>query len=258
MNSDSIRLAWAGAAIGVLVLSAVVFAGARPPAQREESGPGPALVEVMPGPTGFEGEAVAALAETEAAEPVPVVLRTEDPVPGERLFLCDAGGCPLEEIVPDAGGETVLGPLQPARYGVWRGGTEIAAFRLLRGAGLDEASGRLWTDGTALYLERFEAGTVRLRIALEQPGYESFQLCDRDGRSRSGDLYVPDSALPDQGRGYVRLLEFRGLAPGLYTLVRAGEALLQLTVRSGETAEAALRIEEGEVRIEQGDVRIEN
>lgn len=258
MNSDSIRLAWAGAAIGLLVLSAVVFAGARPPARREDGGTGPALAERMPGPTDFEGEAVAALAETEAAEPVTVVLRAEDPVPGERLFLCDAGGCPLEEIEPGVGGETVLGPLTPACYGIWRGGTEIASFRLLRGAALDRTSGRLWTDGTVLYLERFETGTVRLRLILGQPGYESFQLCDRDGRRRSGDLYVPDSALPDQGRGYVRLLEFRGLAPGLYTLVRAGEALLQLTVRSGETAEAALRIEEGELRIEQGDVRIEN
>lgn len=243
MNRESIRLAWAGTAIGVLVLSAVVFADARPPARREERGTGtePAAATA---PADFGGEAVAALAqESGGAEAFAVRLRAEDPIPGERLFLCDAAGCPLEELEPDADGDAALGPLAPGSYGIWRGATEIGRFRLLADGALGETAGRLWTDGRFLHLERLVTGTARLTLTLDRPGYESFQLWDRDGRGRSADLYVPDSALPDRERSYVRVLEFRGLPPGLYTLTRGKNPLLQLTVRAGETAEAELRIE---------------
>ena len=152
MNRDSIRLAWAGTAIGVLVLSAVVFADARPPARREERGTGtePAAATA---PADFGGEAVAALAqESGGAETFAVRLRAEDPIPGERLFLCDAAGCPLEELEPDADGGAALGPLAPGSYGIWRGATEIGCFRLLADGALGETAGRLWTDGRFLHL----------------------------------------------------------------------------------------------------------
>lgn len=241
MNRESMRLAWVGAALGLTVLSAALAAKNHPPARQAETGTSaalPAQTEV------FEAEAAAVLApESEAVGSFAFTLQAVELPPEPKLFLCDGAGCPLEEIVFDGSGAADLGPLSPGRYGVFRGNTELGGFRLPDSGAPAETTGRLWTDGTRLYLERSAVGTARFTVRLPGPGYWSFQLWDRDGRGRSGDLYVPDSALPDRGRDYLRSLEFPGLPPGLYTLARENRPLLQLTVRAGETAEAELRIE---------------
>ena len=248
MDRDSARLTLAGALLGLLALSATLVAGLRPPAPREEASErlAPAVSEAL-GP--FASEAVPVLATEPAAEavsdagPFRFSLRVAEPVPGERLFVCDGLGCPLEEILPDADGDALLGPLPPGRYGVRRGETEIGSFRLADNASLPEADGRLWTDGELLHLERYVPGTARFTLRLPAPGYYSFLLWDRCGRRRSRDIFLPENAVPDPEGGFVRVLEFGGLAEGLYTLARDGTVLVQLEVRAGETAEASLGIE---------------
>lgn len=255
MNSDSIRLAWAGAMIGVLALTATMAARSRPPTVREA---GKTTAELLAAesrqatdPAGAgdffdpEGGMIPAMAEQTGAEagPFAVALRVTEPILGERLFLCDGSGSPLEELEPDEEGDAVLGPLPPGRYGVCVGAEEIGSFRLLANAALDEAAGRLWTDGELLHLERFVPGTARLRLRLAEPGYYTLLLFDRDGRSWGRDLYIPDDARPEEAEGWLRTLDFRGLPPGLYTVVRRGAPLGQLEVRAGETAVLELRIE---------------
>ena len=274
MNRDSFRLALTGVLIGALALSATVTARLIPPA-RVEDGPEAALraesapedeavpamateappteaalteaaptenAETAPAPD-TEAETAAGEADDPTAGPFRVALQIPDPIPGERLFLCDALGCPLEEVTADREGDAVLGPLAPGRYGLWRGETEAGSFRLKRNAALADAAGRLWTDGEVLRLERFVPGTVRLYCTVEDPGYYTLLLCDRDGRTRRGDLYVSDSAAPNEDGRWERTVEFGGLAPGLYTAVRRNTPLGQVEVRAAEIAELRLRIE---------------
>ena len=241
MNSESKHLAWAGAALGLMVRSAGLFAKAQPPARAGETGTDPAAVMELT--VDFDAEAAAVLAPETQAGPFPVELAVPEPEAAERALLCDGAGCPLEEIEPDAGGVAALGPLAPGRYSVCRGSAELGRFRLTAAGAPAETSGQLWTDGVRLYLERAPVGTACFRLSLPGPGYWSFQLWDRDGRSRSRDLYIPDSALPEQGRRYLRSLEFPGLAPGLYTLAREQHPLLQLTVQAGETAAGEVDVE---------------
>ncbi len=163
MKSDSIQLAWAGAMIGVLVLSATVFAGARPPARRSgESGTAEARAvfasdaRAAAPETGdqalffSEAAAVPVMAEEEAPR-YSVTLRLEPGVDG-RLFLCDAAGCPLEEIRAGAGEEAELGSLAPGQYSLYRGETELGRFRLQENAVLSQTKGLLRTDGKRLFL----------------------------------------------------------------------------------------------------------
>lgn len=285
MNSDSIRLAWAGAMIGVLALTATMAARSRPPTVRRAGETTAALLAAesrqASEPAGAgdffdpEGEAIPAMAEQTKTEqskteqtkteqtgaeqseaeqseaeqagaeagPFAVALRVTEPILGERLFLCDGSGSPLEELEPDEEGDAVLGPLPPGRYGVCVGAEEIGSFRLLANAALDEAAGRLWTDGELLHLERFVPGTARLRLRLAEPGYYTLLLFDRDGRSWGRDLYIAEDARPEEAEGWLRSLDFRGLPPGLYTVVRRAAPLGQLEVRAGETAVLELRIE---------------
>lgn len=240
MNSESKHLAWAGAALGLMVLSAGLFARSRPPARPPETGTGAALVELT---ADFEAEAAAVLAQETQAGPFELELAVPDGGAAERAFLCDGSGCPLEEIEPDAGGTARLGPLAPGLYSVCRGSRELGRFRLSPEGTPAETAGQLWTDGTRLWLARSPVGTARFRLSLPGPGYWSFQLWDRDGRSRSRDLYIPEGEPPEAGGGYRRSLDFPGLAPGLYTLARAGRPLLQLTVRAGETAAGEVNVE---------------
>lgn len=240
MNSYSTRLTWAGALLGALVLSATVFANARPPeAARTET---TAAVQVLE--TVREPEAMEALApESTAAGPFMVALRVgELPLLG-RTYLCDKAGCPLAELEVDRDGDGVMGPLAPGLYTLWQDGQELGGFRLLENAALDRVSGQLWTDGELLHFERFTPGAAALTVVLPEPGYYSLELYDRYGRRWSRDFYVPDSAKPDRGRSWVRVLEFRGLPAGVYTAVRKERPLLQFEVCAGAQTEAELTIE---------------
>ncbi|MBO4419187.1 MAG: hypothetical protein J5789_05135 [Oscillospiraceae bacterium] len=250
MNRESLSLALTGAMIGVLALSASVFARLHPPKHEEttaalwarpeesqpspfpESGTGPAALPVL---AGLDPE------EETAPGPFLVSLRVPDPVPGERLFVCDGLGCPLEGIEPNREGEAVLGPLAPGRYTVCRGQTEAGYFRLYDNASLGETGGRVWTDGEQLRIERFIPGTVRLTVTLKAPGYYTVSLCDRAGQMWNRDLYVSDGTEPEEMGLWVRILDFQGLPPGLYTAVRRSVPLGQVEVSAGETA--ALKIE---------------
>lgn len=263
MNNDSMRLVLAGGMIGLLVLSAAAWRAVRGPAAADPSRASDreAGIAASLAPDAEHAAAVATLPkgerretaeETEAAfgaEAVPifgedvdaglylVALRVTEAVRGEKLFVCDGAGSPLEEIAPDRDGDQTLGPLAPGRYRVFRGEAEIGAFCLRSDAALEETEGRLWTDGELLCLERFVPGAARLDLTLPRPGYYSLRLCDRVGREWTRDLFIPDSARPDRNRAYGRTLEFRGLPEGLYTLVYAGSPLGQVEVRAGETAE---------------------
>ena len=258
MNNDSMRLVLAGGMIGLLMLSAAAWYAVRGPARRAPAVPAQKetgeIAPVSEPPAeergaeateaAFGEDAVPIFAENETdAGPFTVALRVPEAVWGEKLFVCDGNGCPLEAIVPDRDGDQTLGPLAPGRYGVFRGETEIGAFRLCGNAALDETSGRLWTDGELLYVERFLPGAAKLDLTLPKSGYYSLRLCDPVGRAWNRDLYVPESERPNAGQAYERTLEFRGLPPGTYTLVYRHAPLGQTEVRAGETAELALVIE---------------
>lgn len=258
MNNDSMRLVLAGGMIGLLMLSAAAWYAVRGPARRAPAVPAQKETgEIAPasGPrteergteateAAFGEDAVPIFAENETdAGPFTVALRVPEAVWGEKLFVCDGNGCPLEEIVPDRDGDQTLGPLAPGRYGVYRGQTEIGSFRLYGNASLGETAGRLWTDGELLCVERFIPGTLRLRLTLPKPGYYSLRLCDPVGRAWNRDLYIPEGERPNAGQAYGRTLEFLGLPPGAYTLVYRQTPLGQTEIRAEETAELALVID---------------
>lgn len=269
MNNDSMRLVLAGGMIGLLMLSAAAWYAVRGPAPRaaaaaraETAVPaaasGSRSGEAGAAETGAAfgedaapifaedgqaGENSAAELDDPAAGPFTVALRVPEAIRGEKLFVCDETGSPLEEILPDRDGDQTLGPLAPGRYRVFRGETEIGAFRLRTNAALDGTEGRLWTDGELLYVERFVPGTARLLLTLPKPGYYSFRLCDPVGRTWNRDLYIPEGEHPNAGRSYARPLEFRGLPPGAYTFVYRSTPLGQLEVRAEETTEIAFTID---------------
>lgn len=246
MDRNSIRLALTGVLIGAVALTAALAAGRKPAG--EERAPDPAAVlredteEAAPvlataAPAGSGDESPG------EAGPYLVALRAEDPEPGERLYLCDAAGCPLEEILPDRDGDAALGPLAPGSYQVCREQTQVGAFRLQDNAALTGAEGRLWTDGELLHLERGLTGAARLWVSLPAPGYYALRLCDRNGRSWSRDLYIPADAVPGTEGRFLRAVDFAGLPPGPYTVCRLRTVLGQLEVRAGEAAELELRID---------------
>ncbi len=244
MNDYSTRLAWAGAMIGALALTATVFANSRPPGKPSDT-TAPTLPALVAEPVESTEEVAAVMApETmETAGPFLIALRVEElPLEG-RLFLCDASGCPIEEAKPYGTGDVTLGPVFSGVYSLWRDGTELGGFRLLQNASLDEARGQLWTDGELLHFERFCPGTASIRLTLRQKGFFSFTLYDRNGRQWNRDLFIPDSALPERGLAYVRTLEFRGLRAGTYTLVRRETPILQVLVQAGERTEAEATVE---------------
>lgn len=248
MDRNSTWLALSGVLIGVLALTAAWAAG---PGPTERGSPAEGESRAVPAAVAAERlsepeDAVPVLASGEPEDPGPflVALRVAEPAPGERLYLCDEAGCPLEEILPDREGDATLGPLAPGRYRITWGQTEIAAFRLLVNAALESAEGRLWTDGELLHLERGATGTVRLWVRLPRPGYYGLRLCDRYGRSWSRDLYLPEDAVPGPDGSFLRTVDFPGLSPGFYTACRGRTVLAQLELRAGETAEAEIRLEE--------------
>lgn len=255
MNRESKALSLAGLILGLLALSATAAARLRPAAGQstETRSTREELVAVLAtesAPDSSEAASGAPDAEPapeqtpseEAAGPFPVSLRVTEPVLGERLFVCDGLLCPLEELEPDGRGEAVLGPLAPGRYALCRGQTAVGSFRLRADGRLDEAEGRLWTDGTRLYLERFEPGALRLSVRVDRPGYYVIQLRDRNGRRWSRDLYLAEPAAPDEAGGWTRELELGGLRPGLYTVVWQNSPLAQAEVRAGQTGQARVQL----------------
>lgn len=252
MNKESVRLALAGATIGVLALSATVFARFCPP-EREESAALAAERETLPAAVPAESfaelDAVPVLADLEPtgddpnAGPFLISLRVPDPVPGEKLFVCDERGCPLEGIEPDREGDVAVGPFGPGRYSIQRGQTELGSFRLHDNASLSEATGRAWTDGERLYFERFVPGTVRLSVTVRKTGYYALWLCDRDGRTWRRELFVSEKTPQDAAGVWVQALDFQGLPPGLYTATRRNQTLGQVELPAGETAVLEIEID---------------
>lgn len=244
MNPYSTRLACAGVMIGTLALSATVFANSRPPGKTAAS----TTVELSRYRRADSLEAETDILAVMAPEPEPAgpffaSLRVEEPPPAGHLFLCDAAGCPLEELPTDCAETCSIGPLFPGKYTIWQSSEAIGSFRLLDNASLEDARGQLWTDGELLHLERFCPGTAVFTLHLSKTGYFSLSLHDENGSQRNQDLFIPDNTPPDQGGSYIRVVEFRGLAPGLYTAVRRQNPLTQLTVRAGERSETELIIE---------------
>ncbi len=254
MNKESIRLTLTGGLIGVLALSAAMFASRYPP--QEETLPAilagePESAAVVDWPEGETEEAalpVLAESDPEAVDPEAgpffVTIRASDPIPGEKLFLCDSLGCPLEEIEPDREDKAVLGPVAPGRYSIQRDRTEVGSFRLEGDASLSDGTGRVWTDGEQLWLERFIPGTARLTVTLAKAGYYTVSLCDRDGRFHNRDLYIPEDMPPDRDGAWVRILDVQGLAPGIYTAVRRNLPLGQVEVPAGEIGELEITIDD--------------
>lgn len=249
MNDESIKLAMAGAMLGVLVLSASLLARSLP---RTGAGTPTELTaaEGLPAPTGPPGtpEAVEAMArppelfESDLIGPFAAALRVEAEAPRDRLFLCDEAGNPLEEVFPDKAGDAALGPLFPGCYSLWRGGQRLGSFRLLKNAALEDAEGQLWTDGELLHLEAFVPGSLGLRLELEKPGYYSLCLYRDQSPVRTLELFVASSAPPELGRRWLRQLQVPGLAPGTYTLVYRERPLGEAAVEEGTEAslEAAI------------------
>ena len=254
MNKESMALTLAGGLIGILALSAGAFAELHPP--KAETLPAALAGETEPASAAawMAGEASDAALPV-LAEPEPAVGETEagarsvavsasDPIPGEKLFVCDSLGCPLEGIELNGAGKAVLGPFAPGCYSVQRGQTEVGSFRLEADGSLSETAGRVWTDGEQLLLERFIPGTARLTVTLGKPGYYTVTLCDRDGRARNRDLYIPEGTPPEGNGTWVRVLDVQGLAPGLYTAVQRNLPLGQVEVPAGEIGELAITIDD--------------
>ena len=235
MKRESIRLVCLGALLGVLTLSAALFAG-----------PGGGGGETRAAGTAVPAESVDAPALTEEVAEVfapqalcSPALRVESDGPVRRLWLCDLHGNPYMEIDVDGARQAVLGPIPPGRYAVTAGTEALGTFQLAGDAALTETTGRLWTDGTVLHLEDFCPGEAEIRVCLSAPGYYSFRLVDDTGLGRSGDLFIPSDEQPEDGL-WRRTLYFRGLPEGRYTLVRNREPLLQFQVLAGGTARVEL------------------
>ncbi len=237
MNRYSLRLAWVGLLIGLLTLSAAAIADLSDRERRAlETGPGspPAVTEA----------AVTDFAATEEA-----AAEAFAPAPDSGRVLCFAGAgpvpaCELRDLqgnsygalVPDGNREADLGSLPPGRYLLAQGEGSAGSFRVSETGELTEAGGRLWTDGTRLWLEDFRPGAAEVRVSVSEPGYYSFQLVDDLGRRWTRDVFVSDRAPRDPDGGYSRTLRYDGLPEGRYTLVEAGAPLTQFQVLADGTA----------------------
>lgn len=247
MNRESMALTLAGGLIGVLALSAGVFADLHPPKAEPLPAGTAETAETASAVSRMEADdpALPALAEQDAdAGPFSVAVLASDPIPGERLFVCDSLGCPLDEITLDGAGKAALEPLAPGSYSVQRGRTEVGSFRLEEDGSLSETAGRVWTDGEQLRLERFTPGTARLNVTLGKPGYYTVTLCDRNGQTWSRDLYIPEDAPPGPDGAWLRVLDVPGLPPGLYTAVRRNRPLGQAEVPAGGIGELTFTIDD--------------
>lgn len=245
MNTYSSRLAWTGVMIGTLAMSATVFANSLPPGNSAASTTAELTLLQQTEAPEPETDILAVMAsEAEPAGPFFASLQVAEPPVAGHLFLCDETGCPLEEIPTDSRDICSIGPLFPGKYTFCQNGEEIiGSFRLLDNASLDETEGQVWTDGELLHLERFCPGTAVFTLHLPRAGYFNLSLHDENGTRRNADLFIPDHAPADEDGTYSRVIEFPGLAPGIYTAVRRQSPLMQVTVRAGERSEVELTIE---------------
>lgn len=274
MSSYSIRLAAVGTVIGVLTLTAAAYANRAAPPSAETTvlaaaaEPGTARETKTAGAEGtaefLTAEAADAETGTACSDPADAetgnactdpaetgdgeaaeafvqnawyaALRVETPTAG-RIFVCDLRGSPLCAAVPDAEGDAALGPLPPGRYALYAENERLGSFRLTEDAALDEAAGRLWTDGEILHLEAFRPGQAELSLTLPASGYYSLALVDDDGRRWTKDVFIPSDARPEQAGSYLRTLDFFGLPEGRYTLVWNRRPILQFPVLAGGVAQ---------------------
>lgn len=262
MSSYSIRLAAVGTVIGVLTLTAAAYANRAAPPSAETTvlaaaaEPGTAhetktagaegtaeflTAQTADAETGIARSDPAETGDGEAAEAFVqnawyAALRVETPTAG-RIFVCDLRGSPLCAAVPDAEGDAALGPLPPGRYALYAENERLGSFRLTEDAALDEAAGRLWTDGEMLHLEAFRPGQAELSLTLPASGYYSLALVDDDGRRWTKDVFIPSDARPEQAGSYLRTLDFFGLPEGRYTLVWNRRPILQFPVLAGGVAQ---------------------
>ena len=253
MKRESVLLTLAGVTLGVLALSASMLARLHPLTPEESTAVLAAewetLPAVLPAETFADAEVVQVMAELDPTEDDPnagpflISLRVPDPAPGEKLFVCDEMDCPLEEIVLDQDGDAAVGPFAPGRYSIQSGQTELGSFRLHDNASLSDATGRAWTDGERLYLERFIPGTVRLTVTVHKTGYFAVWLCDRNGKSWRKELYVSEKTQRDADGAWVQILDFQGLPPGLYTATRRNQTLGQVELPAGETVQMQIQID---------------
>ena len=235
MKRDSIQAAAVGMVIGILTLSAAALAN-RGSGGGSASPPEPAA-EVSLEQAAFSTEDPWSGSEADVFAPAEyrAALRVEA-APDQPLYLCDLSGNVLAPAEPDADGEVTLGPIPPGRYVLAAGEERLGSFRLLDGAVLGEAGGRLWTDGETLHLTDYLPGQAEVSVTLPRAGLYRFRLVDDLGVSREADLFVPSNARPDRGRVWIRTLEFYGLPEGRYTLVCRDSPLLQFQVLAGGVA----------------------
>ena len=244
MSMDSIRLAAVGAMIGVLTLTAAAYAnrggGERP---ASESPPQTAAVCAAPtDDTRDDGVWGGQAAEAFAPEKRYAALRL-DVEGGLSLSLCTLDGTVIASLEPDADGDVALGPITPGRYAISSGQEQLGSFRMYDNAALGEAGGRLWTDGEVLHLADYLPGQAEISVTLPAAGYYSFALVDDNGLRRTSDIFIPSSARPDEGRSFLRTLEFYGLPEGRYTLVHRKLPLLQFRVLAGGVARVSAAVE---------------
>ena len=255
MNRYSTRLILAGIVLGLLAAGAAALGTqarqSRPAASAEE----PVLLlpastaeealwavpAVEAGVFGLPGAAPGHAAGADGG--FLVALQAETGRNLSSLFLCDRSGTPLSPLRPDADGTVTLGPIPPGDYCLRTAGAEVGRFSLLANASLSEAEGCLWTDGELLHLTDKPTGEALLQLRLPCPGYYSLSLVDRFGRRWQKDLFIPQTAAPDDGGFYLRTLVFRGLPAERYTAVYAKQPLAQFSVSPDLPAEAALVLE---------------
>ena len=243
MSMDSIWLAAVGAVIGVLTLTATAYAsrsgGGR---AASESPPQTAAVCAAPADDTRDDEVWGGqAAEAFAPEKWYAALRL-DVEAGRPLSLCELDGNEIAPLEPDADGDVALGPIAPGRYALVSGTERLGSFRMYDNAALGEAAGRLWTDGEVLHLADYLPGQAEVSVTLPAAGYYSFALVDDNGLRRTSDLFIPSAARPDEGRSFLRTLEFYGLPEGRYTLVHQKLPLLQFRVLAGGVARVSAAV----------------
>lgn len=240
MSMESIRLAAVGAMIGVLTLTAAAYAnrggGERP---ASESPPETAAVCAASTDGGvWGGQAAEAFAPDKRYAALRLDAEADQP-----LSLCELDGTVIAPLAPDADGDVALGPIAPGRYAIASGQERLGSFRMYDNAALGEAAGRLWTDGEVLHLADYLPGQAEVTVTLPAAGYYSFALVDDNGLRRTSDVFIPSSARPDEGRSFLRTLEFYGLPEGRYTLVHRKLPLLQFRVLAGGVARIPAAVE---------------
>ncbi len=242
MNSYSIRLACVGAVIGVLTLTAAALGGAGNKTPAAKKTPPASAVSAQ------AGEGLQELAQTEdrsVSVMLPTVLlalRADPALDWSGLTLCGPEEQDTAAVTLDADGDASLGPLCAGRYSLRKDGVLLGEFVLNENASVAIASGRLWTDGELLYLEKDIPSEAELRLTLTARGYYSFLLESEEGVSRAGAVFIPDTAAWDPGGVFLRTLRFPGLPAGKYRVLCGGRTVAEIVTKRGEVSAVELRL----------------